>query len=120
MSIVPVLNMTSGEEIMKPDDIKIEDVLQLPQRSQREMEQALDRIFDRLRSDADHLNETVSPGPTIRNRRHPLAVLVAAGFVIAAIVLGYKWQSRFGTLESIAGASHWVFQGEMFGKGGDC
>jgi uncharacterized protein (TIGR03435 family) len=109
---------------MKRNEIRIEEILRVPPNALKEMDQALDRIFDRLRSDADLIDDHLPEEPSAWSRpgKRPtlqrIAVLVAATLLIVVAGLGVAWQRRYGTFETANGVTRLIFSGTILGEGG--
>ena len=99
---------------MKRKDIKLEEVLRLPPGSGEEMNRALDRIEDRLRSNIP-LSHEPAPEERLRHRWARTAVFAAATVLIAVVLLGIAWQSLvYGVLETPRGGSRWIYDETAF------
>jgi len=109
---------------MKRKDIKLEEILRLPTGSQEEMNHALDRIKDRLRSNTATNREQAHEEPIrysdpLDSRWARNAILAAATFLIAAVLSGVAWHSLvLGVLHTGDGRSHWIYNEKAFGYEG--
>jgi uncharacterized protein (TIGR03435 family) len=109
---------------MKRNEIKIEDALQLPSGSEKEMEQALSRIYDRLRSNTSLHSDQNSTEAVLHSSAAPkarwkrIAVVAAAALVIVAVGIRIQKERRLGMLTTADGVSHQIFQRTTFGQDG--
>src|SRR5215475_1369023 len=103
----------------KPEQL----IAQSPIPSQAEMEFRINRVWERVESESRSKEDRTArtdwhASPIKRPTLRPIAVLVGVVFAIAVAGLGIRWESRYGTLETGAGARHWIFQGAVFGTDG--
>jgi uncharacterized protein (TIGR03435 family) len=104
---------------MKRKEIKLEEILRLPPGSREEMNRALDRIKDRLQSNIAVNHDATPAGSSHRPRWAGTALLAAATFLIAAVLVGVAWNSRvYGVLQTPDGESHWIYAENAFGSAG--
>jgi type VI protein secretion system component VasF len=83
---------------MKRKEIEIKQILRLPEGSLKEMDQALDRVLNRLRSNAGVNQDRPHEQPiaySSASKKSPfrwIAAAMAAALVIAVAWLGINWQ----------------------------
>jgi uncharacterized protein (TIGR03435 family) len=108
---------------MKRNEVKTEHLLRLPAGSEKEMEEALRRVYDRLRSnetpagDSDVTGGLFDLSCSLNIRWKPVAIIAAAVLLVVVVLgLGIQWRRRIGTFLTTDGASHQVYQATMFGQ----
>src|SRR6185503_5218682 len=108
---------------MKPNKIKLEEILRLPPGSREEMKRALERVETRLRTDAalrvDRQPEDIGFIPTVNRSWARTALFSAAALLLVAILGRVVWQDTvYGVLSTPDGGSRWLFNETAFGSEG--
>jgi uncharacterized protein (TIGR03435 family) len=111
---------------MKRNETRLEEILRLPPGSREEMKRALDRVRERLQSNAavadvkySLMEQEAIPCRIPRENWARMAILTAAAFLIAAVLVGVVWRSRvYGILQTADGRSHRIYAETAFGSGG--